>query len=353
MKKNMTKPLMIIAVAILVIVVGFFAFLTLTGRPMDTTEEKTVVVSIEKGSGTGQIAKVLKEKELIRSELAFKLKTKLSGFDGKYIAGTYAFNQTMTMKSMMRDLANGKTAGNVFTVIEGQTIDKVAQQLSDQGIVTKEAFYHEIENGSFDYPFMALLPKGPTRLEGFLYPNTYEAPLNATAHDVIDMMLASFDETITEKYYDEAEKQGKSLYEVITMASIVEREAAKKEEKPKVASVIANRLKIDMPLQMDSIIAYIQKEDKIRATYSDIAVDSAYNPYTNKGLPPGPICAPGKDAIEAALYPEDTDYLYFVAGPKLDGTNVYSKTYDEFLVNKAAFDKAYEAYVKANPEGQK
>ncbi|MEG0156539.1 MAG: endolytic transglycosylase MltG, partial [Anaerovoracaceae bacterium] len=110
MKKNMTKPLMIIAVAILVIVVGFFAFLTLTGRPMDTTEEKTVVVSIEKGSGTGQIAKVLKEKELIRSELAFKLKTKLSGFDGKYIAGTYAFNQTMTMKSMMRDLANGKTA---------------------------------------------------------------------------------------------------------------------------------------------------------------------------------------------------------------------------------------------------
>ena len=101
---------------------------------------------------------------------------------------------------------------------------------------------------------------------------------------------------------------------------------------------------------MDSIISYIHKEDKIRATYSDIQVDSDYNPYQNKGLPPGPICAPGVDAIKGVLHPADTDYLYFVASPKMDGTNVYSKTYEEFLKNKAEFDKAYEEYIKEHPD---
>ena len=164
-------------------------------------------------------------------------------------------------------------------------------------------------------------------------------------------MLKSFDDEMNkEGIYDKVEAAGTDLYTVIIKASIAQREAGSAEEMPNVVSVINNRITIGMPLQMDSIIAYIQKEDKIRATYSDIAVESDYNPYTNKGLPPGPICAPGLDAIKATLSPEDTDYLYFVASPEMDGTNRYSETYEDFLKDKADFDKAYEEYIKDHPD---
>lgn len=347
------KRMIILIIGIIAgLVIGGFITYSISGSPVDEEDKNTVLVRIEQGSGTGQIATALLKEDLIRSDIFFKLHSKIGGFDGKYQAGTYAFSKSMSMKEMMVAMRDGDTAGKTFQVIEGMTIDKVADQLEAEGIVTKADFYREVEEGEFDYPFMEYLPKGPTRLEGFLYPNTYEVPVDATAHEVVDVMLRGFDSAVGEKYYKEAEKQGKNIYEVIIVASIVEREAAKKDEKPKVASVIYNRLKIDMPLQMDSIISYIHKEDKIRATYSDIAVESPFNPYTNKGLPPGPICAPGVEAIEAALHPEDTKYLYFVATPELDGSNVYSETYEDFLKDKAAFDKAYEEYIKENPEKQ-
>ena len=152
------------------------------------------------------------------------------------------------------------------------------------------------------------------------------------------------------EYYEKIKERKKSLMEIITIASIVEREAKTKEDKKKVASVIYNRLKAGMPLQMDSILAYITGEEKIKASLKDTQVDSKYNPYKNKGFPPGPICSPGKDSIEAAINPDETEYLYFVASDKLDGTNVFSKTYEEFLKDKAKFDKAYAEYRKKNPD---
>lgn len=347
MKKK--RSLIILFGLIVLLVIGGIVAYSISGLPVDKGDGKKILVRIDQGSGTGQIAALLKKEDLIRSEGFFKLRSKVGGYDGKYKAGTYAFSRSMSAKEMMVAIRDGDTAGRTFQVIEGMTIDKVADQLEGDGIVSKKDFYYEVENGKFNYRFMKYLPKGPTRLEGFLYPNTYEVPVDATAHEVVDIMLKGFDHAVGDKYYKEAEKQGKTLYDVIVVASIVEREASKKDEKPKVSSVIYNRLKIDMPLQMDSIISYIHKEDKIRATYSDIAVDSPYNPYTNKGLPPGPICSPGVDAIEAALHPAETKYLYFVARPKLDGTNVYSETYEEFLKDKEAFDKAYEKYIKENP----
>ena len=347
----MKKKILIAVLAVLILMVGAGGVLISQTGAVDAENTETIYVAIEEGSYLSQIADTLEDAGVINSAGVFKIYAKIKGNAEQFKAGTYAFNKAMNMNEIMQAMVDGKTASRSFTVTEGQTIDKVAAQIEAEGVCDQAEFYKEVESGTFDYPFRDQLPEGPTRLEGFLYPDTYQLPLDVTAHEVVDMMLDAFDTTMVEDgIYEAVEADGRDLYTVITEASIVQREAGSVSEYGKVASVIDNRLAIDMPLQMDSIIAYIQKEDKIRATYSDIAVESDYNPYTNKGLPPGPICAPGLDAIKATLSPEDTNYLYFVASPEMDGTNRYSETYEDFLKDKADFDKAYEEYIKDHPD---
>lgn len=347
----MKKLIIIVAAVIVAGIVAVNIYLAVMGRPIDENAKNSIVVTIEEGSGTASIATQLKDEDLIRSEFAFKLKSKLSFRDGKYQAGAYAFTRAMSMNEMQKQIASGETAGKTFQVLEGMTIDKVAEQLSGQGICSKEDFYHEVEHGSFDYDFMKYLPEGATRLEGFMFPNTYEVAISAGAHDVIDIMLRETEKVLEEGDYEaKAKEEGSNIYDIITVASIIEREASLAEDKPKVASVIYNRLDTGMYLQMDSIIAYITKEEKIKATYGDINVASDYNPYKNYGLPPGPICSPGKESIEAALTPSKTDYLFFVTTPDMDGSLAFSKTYEAFLKDKEAFDEAYREFIKENPD---
>lgn len=345
------KTVMIIVIIVAALVLGTVTYFALMGRPMDSDDKNSIIVNIEEGSGTSSIAATLSEDELIRSELAFKLQSKIMFRDGKYQAGVYAFSRSMSMSEMQKAMVEGETAGKVFQITEGMSIDKIADRLDSQGICDKEDFYYQVEHGEFDYSFMDSLPEGPTRLEGFLFPNTYEVAVDAGAKEVIDTVLKETERVIEEEgYREKAKDTGYTLYEMITVASIIEREATAAEDKPKVADVIYNRLDQGMHLQMDSIIAYITKEEKIKATYSDIAVESDYNPYTNYGLPPGPICSPGSVSIEAALDPEGTDYLFFVTTPEMDGSLVFSTKYEDFLKDKEAFDKAYEKYLEENPD---
>lgn len=343
------KKIGILIGIIAVVVIGFFVTLSVMGGPVDKNDTELTVITVEQGSSTGTIAATLEEKGLIKNTFIFKLKSKLGGYDGEYKAGQYAISKSMSMKEQMELIKSGKTVGQMFTIPDGNTLEKNANLLAESEIVTAEEFLNEAANGDFDYEFLKDIPKRANRLEGFLYPESYQVDLDADAHDVIDVMLKQFDSIFTDEYYEKAEKLDKSILEVMTVASIIEREAKTDEDKKKVASVIYNRLEEGMPLQMDSILAYITGEEKIKASLADTQVESDYNPYTNKGLPPGPICSPGKASIEAALNPADTDYLYFVATDKLDGTNVFSETYEEFLKDKAAFDKAYKEYIKKNP----
>lgn len=342
------KKLIIIAIPILVILLGF-AVLSSMSSPVDKSNDDIIVVKIENGSSTGTIAAVLEEAGTVKNTTVFKIKSKLGGFDGTYKAGSYGVSKAMSMKEQMELIQSGKTVGKLFTVLEGSNVTKDAKIIAKAGIATEKEFLKEAEKGKFDYEFLKDAPDNITRLEGFLYPDTYQVSPDGGAHEAIDMMLRNFNNNFTEEYYAQAKKMNRSVREIITVASIVEREAKTAEDKKNVASVIYNRLEIGMPLQMDSILAYITGEEKIKASLADTQVESEYNPYTNQGLPPGPICSPGKEAIEAALYPADTKYIYFVAAPELDGTNVFSETYDEFLKDKAAFDKAYKEYIKKNP----
>lgn len=349
--KGKNKKTLIIVIAI--IIVAFVAGISVTmvmGGPVDKNSKDYEIVKVEEGSSTGQIAAMLEEKGMIKSSFFFKVKSKIGGYDGDYKAGQYAVSKSMSMKEQMELLCSGKTVGKMFTIPDGNNLDKDATLLEENNIITKEEFYDEVMNGEFDYEFLKDAPAGAERLEGFLYPETYKVDMDADAHTVIDTMLKQFDKVFTDEYYERAEELGLSVHEVMTVASIIEREAKTDEDKKNVASVIYNRLEEGMPLQMDSILAYITGEEKIKASLEDTQVESDYNPYTNNGLPPGPICSPGLTSIEAALYPADTDYLYFVATDKLDGTNVFSETYEEFLKDKKAFDKAYQEYIKEHPD---
>ncbi len=347
------KKTIIILIAILVLAVaGFFAFLTLQSRPVDSSDSEQIIVEVPQGSSTAQIATLLEDQGLIRSSFVFRLQSKIKGNDGNYQAGWYAFRRDMSQNEIMRDIASGKSAGLTFTIAQGQSLEKIGTSLEKQKICTKEEFIDEVQNGDFDYKFMKQLPKGPTRLEGFLWPDTYTISVKGGAHEAIDVMLAEFDRNITSDYYKAAKRQGMSLYELITEASIIEREASFAEDKPIVASVIRNRLEKDMFLQMDSILAYITGEERVIASWADVNVESDFNPYQNKGLPPGPICSPGKASIDAAADPADTEYLFFVTSPKLDGSLVFAENEAKFFKDKEAFEKAYAEYMKEQGEGE-
>ena len=346
----MKKGIIALIIVLVVLIGGCLAFYFVSTGPVNKNDDGIIVVKLENGSGTASIAAKLEEEGLIKNSFMFRVKSKLSGSDGEYKAGSFAVKKSMSMGEIMDLIISGKTVGKTFVIPEANTVEKDSVLLQSKGFVDAEDFLNEVANGDFDYRFIEGLPAGTSRLEGFLYPDQYQVSLEADAHEIINVMLKQFNNVFTDEYYAKAEKMDMSVLEVMTVASIIEKEAKTKEDKLNVASVIYNRLEDNMPLQMDSILAYIHKEDKIKASLADTQVKSDYNPYTNKGLPPGPICSPGMDSIYAALNPADTDYIYFVAGEKLDGTNVFSVTYEEFLKDKAKFDKAYKEYIKKHPD---
>lgn len=346
----MKKLLLIIIIVI--IGLGVYGYMSL--RPVDPGNKEEIYLEVKSGSGSSAVAKELAHEGIIRNATSFKIYTKVTGKDGDFKAGTYCFTKDMSVSEIVDMIASGKIAGKTVTVLPGMSMYKIAKLSEDKGLASYQEFMKEAQQGEFDVSFNQYLPEpGSTeRLEGFLYPDTYTFPLDAKAHDMIDLMLKTFDKKMGDSYVKAAQKKGMTPRELITLASIVEREAKTEEDKGKVASVIYNRLKINMPLQMDSILSYIHKEDKIKASLEDTKVNSPYNPYKNRGLPPGPICSPGSDSLEAAIKPDKTKYLFFVASDKLDGSNVFSENYSDFLKDKEKFDKAYKEYVKENPDAK-
>ena len=345
----MKKIIIAAIVAAAVVIAVAFIVLMSGGRPVDRTSEDIIVTSIPDGSSTVQIAAVLEQNSLIEKQGVFRILSKLYGYDGTYKAGTYGLSQSMSMKQMMQMISDGDTISHNFTVIEGQTIEKIAKNLDDAGIVSYDEFMHEAQYGDFStYDFLAGNERSMYRLEGFLYPDTYSFEEGVEARTVITAMLDRFKEMVTADIAEQAKATGYSLRDTVIIASIIEREAGIPDDMPLVSSVIYNRLDKGMALQMDSVISYILQEDKVNLTYADIAVESDYNPYKNTGLPPGPICSPGINAIKAAISPAETDYLYFVVSEKLDGSAAFSSDYNQFLKDKEAYYRAYEKSEKEN-----
>jgi UPF0755 protein len=288
------------------------------------SSKEPIIVEIEKGDNIFKVAKKLKEKGLIKSELFFILKAFKTGTYNKIKAGEYAFYPSQSVEEVLTFFKEGKIYLHKITIPEGSTIWQIADILEKNKICKKEEFLSLAENPSVAESFK--LP-GPT-LEGYLYPDTYFFHKDTPPQVVIQTMIENFWKH-WEKFKEIAEKQKKPLKKVIILASIVEKEAYYPEEKPIIAAVYLNRLKKRMPLQADPTINYALRDFR-RLTYKDYySVKSPYNTYLEDGLPPTPICNPGEESIKAVLFPAKVPYLYFVA--KGDGSHYFSKTYKEHL----------------------
>lgn len=315
------------------LLLGMILALFLTGcnfddmkTAVDPANTDLVTITVPRGATTSSIGTLLMENNLIQSEMVFKMTSKELGADGKMQAGDYELSQSMDMATIIDKLVSGEVVINTFkfTIPEGFELKDITARLVSENLVNQEKFEQALLK-SYDYKFL----QGQDSLEGFLFPDTYEMRVGSTEEDIVNRMLARFDEIFKDEYYTRLEELGLSMNEAITLASIIEREAAAKEEFPVVAGVFHNRIHDNMLLQSCATVQYILGERKERLTYDDIAIENPFNTYINAGLPPAPIASPGKLAIESALYPDEHDYYYFVVKKGGNGTHVFSKTLAE------------------------
>lgn len=326
------KKLVIIGIISIISVILISVFIFTQIGPYDKNNKKDIVVEIPQGATINTISDILYKNKLIKNKTMFKIFVKLSNKAQNFKAGKYLFNQTYSNKEIIEDISSGKmyNDGIKITIPEGSTSKEIVSILVGQKLGNEESYEKLISNPKEFYnQFKFLKEEDITSLEGFLYPSTYYFDENVSEKDVLSVMLSQFNKVYTDKLRDRQKELKMTIEQVVNLASIIEKEAVLDEDRPIIASVFYNRLKIGMPLQSDATIQYIFKERKKIVTYKDLEIDSPYNSYKNKGLPPTPIASPGIKSIEAALYPKKTEYLYFVA--KMDGGNNYSTNYEDHL----------------------
>ncbi len=298
--------------------------------PSDKTGQ--VQITIPSNTTSANIAKALSENRLIKSSFVFLLYTRLKGLDGSLKAGDYLLKFNQSTPEIINQLVAGKETCHKLTIPEGYNIKQIADLLSKEKITDQEDFYSQINSGTFDYDFLADYPNVQNKLEGYLYPDTYYFTKGISAHTVIDLMLQRFAEKMQSLNYGRrAQEEGFTLHQALTIASMVEKEAKSAKERPIIAGVIKNRLRGNMPLQVDATIQFALGRQEPKIYYKDLKIDSPYNTYRNAGLPPGPIASPGEASLMAAVSPVKTDYLYYVAKP--DGTHAFAKTLQEHIAN--------------------
>ncbi len=294
-----------------------------------------IEITIPRGSSTSDIAEILKENGIISWPSIFKLQSKINGYDDTYMSGKHILSKDLSYDQLMRVLSSNPVSINV-TIREDYYLDQVLDTLSSKKLIDKNSFIKSMSTEKFDYDFIEQIPERENKLEGYLFPDTYFFDPNSTDREIITKFLDNFDTKFKLDYYARAQELNMTVDQIITLASIIEKEATLPEEKTIISSVFHNRLKSTDPslkkLQTDATIQYIlyKKEGKIKEKLStkDTQIDHPYNTYVYEGLPPGPICNPGIESIEAALYPdEESQYYYFVA--RGDGSHEFSKTLSE------------------------
>ncbi|GMG96210.1 endolytic transglycosylase MltG [Tepidimicrobium xylanilyticum] len=292
-------------------------------------------IEVPVGSSTSKIANILKSNGLIRNETVFKIAVKRSGLEGKLKAGSYALNTSMSVNEIIDVLSKGGRNNNVirFTIPEGYELGQIAEKLSKEGIVDKERFLAlTSDKGNFQdkYPFLMELEEGQS-LEGFLYPSTYEIFIGTKEEEIIEKMLNEFIKVFESDVKPNIGSLDFTLNEIVTLASIIEREAKLDEERELISAVFHNRLKVNMPLQSCATVQYILGERKEVLTDKDTQIESVYNTYINLGLPPAPIASPGKNSLIATVKPADVDYLFFRTKEDGTGAHTFTRTYEEHL----------------------
>lgn len=351
MRKALRYILILIIVGVLIIAGGLGAIYLVPNT--FAQDDGTQVLVIEKGQTGTEIADMLYERGLIRSTQGFKLWLYLSGTNDKLQTGHYQIPNKVTVRELISLLQEGHVESIRVTIPEGYTVGDIAIVLEKNQIMKAKDFLAEAKT-FVPYPYMKGTRPATYPVEGFLFPSTYEIPVGATPREVIQMMADEMNRYLTPAVKKQIQAQHMSIHDFVTLASIVERESLFDADRPTIAGVFKKRLAHGIPLQSDATISYVLGYAKEDVTIGDTQLQSPYNTYVSKGLPPGPIANPGKKALDAVLHSEDTDYLYFVADK--DGHNHFSKTYEEHLAevhkiygNDTATSSNTEAAVQAGP----
>jgi UPF0755 protein len=278
------------------------------------------IVDIPEGATFRQVATLLEQEGIIGSRWAFLLLGKLAFADRRILAGEYALHPAMRPRDILTDLQNGRMVLHSVTIPEGYTADQIAELLEQRGLANKDEFIRLVH----DRNFIQSLHLQTTSLEGYLFPNTYRFSRHKQARDLITMMVVELWQAFPPDLQARATDVRMTTHQVLTLASLIEKETSVGDERPLISAVFHNRLKRHIPLQSDPTVIYGLSSFNGNLTKRDLAVASPYNTYRVAGLPPGPIANPGADSIRAALYPAATTYLYFVS--RNDGTHKFSST---------------------------
>lgn len=310
-------------------------------EPVDKNSTAMELFTVPGGASTKRIASLLETAGLIQNDWSFVKHVKELSKDGKLEAGDFQLSKAMSQEEIIGILASGKTfvATIKFAVPEGYEFNMIVDKLEKEGLIDKATFVDLAENHPFDYKFLEAGRQYKNRLEGFLFPATYEFKVGVDELGILTAMLNKFDAVFTEDMYTRASDLGFTVNQVVTLASIIERETMSQEEFPIVGSVFHNRLKVGQQLESCATVQYLLQDRKAKLLFKDLEVDSPYNTYKYAGLPPAPIASPGELALKSALYPEDTEFYYFVVTGDNDGKHQFSTTYKEHLKAKAIADK--------------
>ena len=306
---------------------------TVTAQPLATNQN--ITIEIPAGATTATISKLLYEAGLTTTSEIFRRYAGQAGIDAQLRAGEYLFTAGVwRLEDIGELLLKGSNVSHDIrvTIPEGLTAEATARRFAEAGLCEAENFLRYAEEGEFSRDYLPLpgssIAPG-SRLEGFLAPQTYLVDPAWDETQIIEMLLNQFDQIWTNEWQARAEELGMSVLEVVTLASIIEKEAAVALDRPIISGVFHKRLQIDMMLQSCATIQFLLGEPKVPLLNSDLEIESPYNTYQHLGLPPGPIASPGVAALTAALYPEESDYLYFRA--KTDGSHRFSVTLEEHL----------------------
>lgn len=302
-------------------------------RPADPTATGTILVHLPAGASARDFCRLLASKGLVRSETAALVYAYVGGQRRRLKAGYYDLSRSMSVPEIFLTVAEGRVATRKISVVPGLRLEQVAERVERAGLASAAEFLHAARASFFISETGLDIP--PTAsLEGYLWPAVYTIPVGTRAHEIVLKMLETFGEKFAKPHAAEIAASKMTLHEVVTLASLVEREAVVDEERPVIAGVLLNRLRRGWKLQCDATVQYALGRHKSRLTYQDLKVPSAYNTYLHAGLPPGPICMPGEASLVAVLRPAKHDFLFYVA--RGGGRHVFTRTYEEHLAAIAA-----------------
>lgn len=341
------KAVIFFTLAFLLSATIFLYFWWSLGAPKDP-RGREMIFSINSGQGLREISSALQKYGLIRSGFFFKVYAVYKGSHRNILAGKYVLSPAMSMPQILFKIISGIAVREKITIIEGWDLGDIANYFESKGVVRREVLFKvtgrpaSLVNNLFsvdlsrEFYFLREKPSGVS-LEGYLFPDTYEISGNDSPAEIVRKMLANFNKKISPELKKELVSQDKSLFSILTMASLLEKEVKSYNEKQIAAGILWKRLEAGWPLQVDATLAYLTGRTSAELTREDLEIDSPYNTYVYLGLPKGPICNPGLESINAAVYYKESPYWFYLATS--EGKTIFSKTLQEHNINKEKYLK--------------